>query len=112
MLNPPAPRAIINLVKCSCKKGCGTNICSCKKNGIVCTEACQCSAGNFFCKNTPDLVTPSIMKEYDEDNSGKLWYFYFKHIMNNQKYFLEDYGGYLRMFQEDKKAISLLVYVY
>jgi len=38
-VNPPAPEAVINLVKCGCKKGC-TGWCSCKNN-IPCTEVCD-----------------------------------------------------------------------
>ncbi|CAG9761624.1 unnamed protein product [Ceutorhynchus assimilis] len=67
MLSPPAPKAIIKLIKCGCKKGCGTNTCSCKKNKIVCTEACGCSVAEFPCSNG-DLLTPVIIEE-DEDYS-------------------------------------------
>jgi len=35
--HPPAPEAVINLVKCGCKKGC-TGLCSCSKNNIPCTH--------------------------------------------------------------------------
>jgi hypothetical protein len=40
--NGPAPDGILYAVKCSCKKGCETNRCSCKNNGKVCTKLCNC----------------------------------------------------------------------
>lgn len=42
-LNLPAPRAVIELTKCSCKSGC-TGRCTCCKNSIPCTPLCKCSA--------------------------------------------------------------------
>ena len=38
---PPAPDAILENVECNCKKGCGTNRCSCKKANLCCTESVQ-----------------------------------------------------------------------
>ena len=40
-LSCPAPSAVIELVKCGCKKLCKGN-CSCAKNGLVCTPLCKC----------------------------------------------------------------------
>ena len=37
-LHPPAPEAMMKLVKCGCKKGCTGN-CSCRNNKIPCTES-------------------------------------------------------------------------
>ena len=46
---PPAPETIIELNVCSCKTGCKTNRCKCKKNGnLNCTEMCKCEN----CENT------------------------------------------------------------
>ncbi len=42
-LVPPAPRAVIELVKCGCKGECKGN-CSCAKNGLACTPLCKCYA--------------------------------------------------------------------
>ena len=47
-LNPPAPAAVMNLVKCGCKRGC-KRTCSCRKNNLPCTEVCSCV--NFGCHN-------------------------------------------------------------
>ena len=41
-LNPPAPKAILELVKCGCKMGCLTSKCSCQKNDLNCTAMCKC----------------------------------------------------------------------
>ena len=38
---PPAPEAIIFLVKCKCtKEGCSNNRCKCRKAGLTCTDLC------------------------------------------------------------------------
>jgi hypothetical protein len=47
--DPSAPDAILELVKCNCKKGCLTNACSCKGNNLPCTEICGCSS--YCCMN-------------------------------------------------------------
>ena len=47
-LNPAAPAAVMNLVKCGCKRGC-KRTCSCRNNNLPCTEVCGCV--NFSCHN-------------------------------------------------------------
>ena len=47
-LNLPAPKAVIELVKCGCIKGCA-NRCSCVRNTIPCTPLCKCFYGE--CSN-------------------------------------------------------------
>ena len=43
-LLPPAPKSIMELVKCQCPKGdCSSAVCSCKKNDMLCTSLCGCS---------------------------------------------------------------------
>lgn len=40
----PAPKAIIQLVKCACAKSrCSSNRCQCRKAGLFCTDMCECS---------------------------------------------------------------------
>ena len=52
MTLPPAPQAIIHLVKCKCaKERCSTNRCQCKKNGLNCTDLCGCSDNKEQCEN-------------------------------------------------------------
>lgn len=41
----PAPASLLNIVRCTCKKGCKTAICSCKKVGLECTAACSTCKG-------------------------------------------------------------------
>lgn len=65
MLNPPAPQAVIVLIKCCCKKGCSSNKCSCRKNQMVCTDACGCSESSNSCANTQDLTTPLALEDLD-----------------------------------------------
>ena len=41
-LNAPAPEALLELRKCSCKTGCMRKSCGCKKNELICTDLCGC----------------------------------------------------------------------
>ena len=51
-----APDNILKGIRCKCKltskNPCGTNICSCRKNGIKCMPACGNCHGNN-CNNQP-----------------------------------------------------------
>ena len=49
-LELPAPKGVIELVKCGCKGMCISGKCSCLKNSLVCTSLCKCSD----CKNVKD----------------------------------------------------------
>ena len=41
---PIAPQFLVDLIKCSCKKGCASNMCTCRANGMNCTDMCaNCS---------------------------------------------------------------------
>jgi len=57
-LDPPAPKAVLELKKCSCKSGCETNRCSCRKAQLPCTSLCACYT--IVCHN-------SSKDEFDED---------------------------------------------
>ena len=48
---PPAPEAIIEMVRCMCKGDCTSQRCSCKSRDLQCTDLCQCSAD---CENDED----------------------------------------------------------
>ena len=41
---PPAPDGILENVQCSCKKGCNSNRCSCRKANLQCTSLCKCNS--------------------------------------------------------------------
>lgn len=62
--DPPAPEAVMNLIKCGCKKGC-TGLCSCRSNSIPCTELCGCV--NYQCDNKPSTHEPLVM-DMDEND--------------------------------------------
>ena len=58
MTKPPAPEAVLSLVKCNCDKTkCANNHCSCRKVKLNCTELCGCAAEEENCEN----------REVDED---------------------------------------------
>ena len=50
-IRPPAPRVVVELVKCGCKGECKGN-CSGAKKGLVCTNLCKCYAAG--CGNNKD----------------------------------------------------------
>ena len=64
-VNPPAPEAVINLVKCGCKKSC-TGCCSCSKDNIPCTEVCG-SVG-YSCNNRHNPVEHLVAEEDEGDD--------------------------------------------
>ena len=62
----PAPTAIIDLVKCNCKKGCSRG-CSCRKAILGCIELCGCI--EFDCQNPYNVATDiSSSGITDEEN--------------------------------------------
>jgi len=40
---PPAPEAIVEMVRCQCKGNCSSNRCSCKSKNLPCTDLCLCN---------------------------------------------------------------------
>ena len=38
----PAPEKLSVLTKCTCQGGCTSSRCSCKKEALLCTDACTC----------------------------------------------------------------------
>ena len=67
---PPAPKAVLELVKCGCKKGCSGS-CSCLRNKIHCTDLCGCI--NYTCSNKlVDHGTCEIdVDDSDEDDEAE-----------------------------------------
>ena len=43
-LDEPAPKAVIELIKCGCKTGCVGSRCKCYSNKLPCTPLCKCYA--------------------------------------------------------------------
>jgi hypothetical protein len=47
-----APQALLELVRCTCKSGCGTLRCGCRRQGLECSSACSGCRG--VCENMYD----------------------------------------------------------
>ena len=62
---PTAPETLLKFVHCKCKftsrNPCGTNACSCHKNGLKCVNACGDYRG-LNCLNADDII------ELEEEN--------------------------------------------
>ena len=64
----PAPKAVIELTKCSCRVSCSGN-CGCSRNNLPCTPLCKCYSSG--CSNTTSL-TNSLNLDDDDDEDGEL----------------------------------------
>ncbi|KAK7111484.1 hypothetical protein V1264_011106 [Littorina saxatilis] len=51
---PPAPEALLRVVRCNCKKDCQSKRCTCRKHGLVCSVACGGCKG-LSCTNSPSF---------------------------------------------------------
>ena len=46
MDNEPAPKSLLKMIKCGCTMYCDNNQCTCKRNGLFCSEFCvSCTSG-------------------------------------------------------------------
>ena len=60
-----APEEVLRMTKCSCMQSkCDTNACGCKKNGLKCSEFCQCE--NCYNCEKPISNSTNDMTEYGE----------------------------------------------
>ena len=59
----PAPTGLIEFSMCSCKTGCSSGRCTCKKNNLLCTEMCKCSDA---CENSNCNEKEDIYESEDE----------------------------------------------
>ena len=67
----PAPDAILQLVKCGCKKSsCMSSLCSCVQNNLVCTEMCFCGADDDICQNTELCLQTYESDDNDDEDSS------------------------------------------
>ena len=64
---PAAQKELLEIIRCSCKSGCSTGKCSCRKHGLECTTLCGNCKG-VGCDNspTPDLVEDDNLDEDQE----------------------------------------------
>ena len=53
----PAPHNILKLIRCQCEGDCSTNRCSCRKQGLKCTNACSECRGDDCSNSTAIDVT-------------------------------------------------------
>ena len=64
-----APESLLKFVRCKCKLSsknpCGTNLCSCRKNGLMCVTDCRDCRGET-CKNSDEISL------HEEENLGCL----------------------------------------
>ena len=52
---PPALESLLGFVRYNCKKGCSTQKCTCRENGMDCSPACGECKG-YSCVNSPHLT--------------------------------------------------------
>ena len=51
---PPAPDELLKIIRCACKGDCSTNRCSCRKNGLKCSDVCKECRG-LSCRNSNQI---------------------------------------------------------
>ena len=65
----PAPKAIVELVRCQCKADCSSARCSCRTKNLTCTDLCQCGSQ---CQNDEDSQNNThISDDEDEDDDDE-----------------------------------------
>jgi len=62
---PPAPEAIVEIVRCQCKGNCSSNRCSCKSGNLPCADLFLCSTQ---CENDADAHYG--YRESDDDSDA------------------------------------------
>ena len=49
-----APDQLLKFVRCKCKSGCSSNLCSCRKHGLCCVPSCKHCCGS--CDNSGVII--------------------------------------------------------
>lgn len=62
---PPAPQELLQCIRCSCKTGCYSFRCTCRRNGLDCSFACSECRG--VCSNTQTLSPDTDSEEDSEE---------------------------------------------
>ena len=65
---PPAPEAVVELVKCTCWVSKCRQRCSCKTHNLTCTELCKCEGAEETCNN---IVTGDILSDEEDEFDGE-----------------------------------------
>jgi len=60
---PPAPDALLQVIRCNCRTDCDSRRCSCKKHGLACSIACGICRG-VTCANSPVISMEEVTEEY------------------------------------------------
>lgn len=60
----PAPKAVIEMVRCQCKTDCSSARCSCRTKNLSCTDLCQCDSEYQNDEDTQNKY------ETDDDDDG------------------------------------------
>ena len=63
--NTSAPTAIMELIKCNCHGACGTQVCTCFRGKMTCTEMCHVTGENS-CENTDTHDVAGIQSDDEE----------------------------------------------
>jgi len=53
-----APKVLLEMIRCGCKSGCSSKMCSCRKHGLQCSTACGACKGTG-CTNSGDMQEDS-----------------------------------------------------
>ena len=73
---PPAPAFLLNVIRCNCntasKNTCRTMLCSCKKHGLRCVQACGDCRG-VACQNMSMEIMEASVNENDEFDDGNIF---------------------------------------
>ena len=66
MTNAIAPDKLLSVITCKCKKtACGSDACTCRKNGLKCSEMCAC----YDCRNRPDQESKTVDSESEPSDT-------------------------------------------
>ena len=64
---PPAPDALLKMIRCSCQSDCSSMRCTCRKHNVDCSPACGNCRGSS-CSNSCDTIhelNDDIVDDYD-----------------------------------------------
>ena len=64
----PAPKAIIEMVRCQCKTNCSSKRCSCRAASLPCTDLCNCDSDQ--CENDNDYYNTASHQRSDDENDN------------------------------------------
>ena len=65
---PPAPEALMELILCGCTGNCTIGNCTCKRNGLSCSNCCQCGER---CNNSHNYNLEESKESKDDDDDGE-----------------------------------------